>query len=107
MARLGLPRCGVAWQAWQGRARLGLARRGTAGKETGTAPPRRGTPHTQRSIAMPENDPIIQIDRIPAETLLIPIIGTAPLVIHRFSEKAKQQMLDAMQGRKTPKQPKD
>lgn len=56
---------------------------------------------------MPENDPIIQIDRIPAETLMVPVIGTAPLVMHRFSEKAKQQMLDSMQGRKTPKQPKD
>ena len=53
------------------------------------------------------DDPIIQIDRIPAETLLVPIVGTAPLVMHRFSEKAKQQMLDSMQGRKTPKQPKD
>ena len=56
---------------------------------------------------MPDTDPIIEIDRIPAETLLVPIVGTAPLVVHRFSEKAKQQMLDAMQGRKTPKQPKD
>ena len=56
---------------------------------------------------MPDTDPIIEIDRIPAETLLVPVVGTAPLVVHRFSEKAKQQMLDAMQGRKTPKQPKD
>lgn len=56
---------------------------------------------------MASTDPVIEIDRIPAETLLIPILGTAPLVLHRFSEKAKQQMLDSMQGRKTPKQPKD
>jgi hypothetical protein len=28
-------------------------------------------------------------------------------VVHRFSEKAKRQMLDATQGKKTPKQPKD
>jgi hypothetical protein len=27
--------------------------------------------------------------------------------MHKFSEKAKRQMLDAMQGRKTPKAPKD
>jgi hypothetical protein len=27
--------------------------------------------------------------------------------VHRFSEKAKRQMLDAMQGRKSPKQAKD
>lgn len=49
----------------------------------------------------------IQIDRIALETIKIPIVGTAPLLMHRFSEKAKRQMLDAMQGRKTPKQPKD
>lgn len=49
----------------------------------------------------------IQIDRIDAETLLVPIVGTSPLIVHRFSEKAKKQMLDAMQGRKTPKEAKD
>jgi hypothetical protein len=50
---------------------------------------------------------IIEIPRIDAETLIVPIVGTSPLIIHRFSEKAKKQMLDAMQGRKTPKQAKD
>ena len=49
----------------------------------------------------------VQIDRIAAETIRVPIIGTSPLIMHRFSEKAKRQMLDAMQGRKSPKQPKD
>jgi hypothetical protein len=49
----------------------------------------------------------IVIDRIDAETIRVPIIGTTPLIVHRFSEKAKQQMLDAMQGRKSPKQSKD
>jgi len=51
--------------------------------------------------------PEIEIARIDAETLLVPILGTTPLITHRFSEKAKKQMLDAMQGRKTPKAPKD
>lgn len=51
--------------------------------------------------------PVIEIDRIDAETLLVPIVGTSPLVVHRFSEKAKRQMLDAMQGRKSPKVAKD
>jgi hypothetical protein len=50
---------------------------------------------------------IIEIPRIDAETLTVPIVGTSPLIVHRFSEKAKRQMLDAMQGRKTPKQAKD
>lgn len=49
----------------------------------------------------------IAIDRIAAETLRIPIVGTSPLIVHRFSEKAKRQMLDAMQGRKSPKESKD
>lgn len=49
----------------------------------------------------------IQIDRIAAETLLVPIVGTTPLIVNRFSEKAKRQMLDNMQGRKSPKEPKN
>ncbi len=49
----------------------------------------------------------VSISRIGTETLRVPIVGTAPLIVHRFSEKAKRQMLDAMQGRKTPKVAKD
>lgn len=49
----------------------------------------------------------IRLDRIAAETIIVPLIGTTPLIVHRFSEKAKRQMLDAMQGRKSPKQSKD
>lgn len=49
----------------------------------------------------------IQIDRIATERILVPILGTSPLIVHRFSEKAKRQMLDNMQGRKTPKVAKD
>lgn len=49
----------------------------------------------------------IQIDRIDAETLRVPIIGTAPLIVHNWSEKAKRQMLDAQQGRKKVKEIRD
>lgn len=49
----------------------------------------------------------ISINRIGTETLSVPLIGTAPLIVHKFGEKAKRQMLDAMQGRKTPKEPKN
>jgi hypothetical protein len=49
----------------------------------------------------------IQIDEVGRERLSVPIIGTAPLIVHRFSEKAKRQMLDNMQGRKSPKEPKN
>ena len=51
--------------------------------------------------------PAIEISRIDTERLLVPIIGMTPLITHKFSEKAKKQMLDAMQGRKNPKAPKD
>jgi hypothetical protein len=54
-----------------------------------------------------KTDAQVSISRIDTETLRVPLVGTAPLIVHKFSEKAKRQMLDAMQGRKTPKQPKD
>lgn len=52
-------------------------------------------------------DAQIVIQRIGTETIRVPLIGTAPLIVHKFSEKSKRQMLDAMQGRKTPKVAKD
>lgn len=48
-----------------------------------------------------------QIDPVAVERLRIPIIGTSPLIVHRFGEKAKRMMLDAMQGRKVAKVAKD
>lgn len=51
--------------------------------------------------------PQISISRIDTETLRVPIIGTSPLIVHKFSEKSKRQMLDGMQGRKSPKQAKN
>lgn len=50
---------------------------------------------------------VVNINRIGTETIRVPLLGTAPLIVHKFSEKSKRQMLDAMQGRKTPKEPKD
>lgn len=49
----------------------------------------------------------VAIDRIDSETIQVPIVGTTPLIVHRFSEKAKRKMLDDMQGKRTPKSPKD
>jgi len=54
-----------------------------------------------------ENDALVEINQVAAERIRVPIIGTSPLIIHRFSEKAKRQMLDTMQGRKTLKTPRD
>lgn len=56
---------------------------------------------------MTKEEPQVVIDQIASQRMLVPIVGTAPLIVHRFSEKAKRQMLDAMQGRKSPKEPKD
>lgn len=56
---------------------------------------------------MAKEDAIVQIDRIDSETIIVPVVGTAPLIVHRFSEKAKRKMLDSMQGRKSPKESKD
>ena len=36
-------------------------------------------------------DAQVSISRIGTETLRVPILGTAPLIVHRFSEKAKRQ----------------
>lgn len=52
-------------------------------------------------------DAVVAINRIGTETLRVPLVGTAPLIVHKFSEKSKRQMLDAMQGRKSPKEPKN
>lgn len=49
----------------------------------------------------------IQIARLDAATAQVPIVGTAPLIMHQWSEKARRMMLDNMQGRKAPKEPKD
>ena len=49
----------------------------------------------------------VSLKRIRREIAEIEIHGTAPLIVHRWSEKARQMMLDAQQGKKTPKQPKD
>ena len=55
----------------------------------------------------PTPTPAIEIERIGAETMRVPIIGTAPLIVHNFSEKSKRQMLEAQQGKKKVKQVRD
>jgi hypothetical protein len=68
---------------------------------------RNGSAATKAPEAEPESPAEIQIDPIGVERIQVPIIGTTPLIVHRFSEKAKRQMLDNMQGKKTPKERKD
>lgn len=90
-----------------------------SGTFTGTPVPARNLPDVstvERRTTQGRNDmaaasdntqPAIEISQIKTETLLVPIIGTSPLITHKFSEKAKRQMLNAMQNRKEPKSPKD
>lgn len=51
----------------------------------------------------------IELVRIERGHIVVPIVGTSPLIVHRFDEKAKQMMLEAQQTRtrakKTPKDP--
>ncbi|MGW5518472.1 hypothetical protein [Nocardia africana] len=49
----------------------------------------------------------IEINKIGTSTMLVPIVGTAPLIVHNFSEKSKRQMLEAQQGKKSPKEIRD
>jgi hypothetical protein len=42
----------------------------------------------------------INLNRIKRESITVPILGLSPLIVNQFPEKAKQQMLDAQQGRK-------
>jgi hypothetical protein len=50
----------------------------------------------------------IQLERIGRNRAFITVEGTAPLIMHRFDEKAKQQMLDGqMQKARVKKPPKD
>lgn len=49
----------------------------------------------------------ISLKRIERQTAIVEIKGTAPLIVHAWSKKAKQMMLDAQQGKKNPKQAKD
>ena len=54
-----------------------------------------------------EGEATISIKRIERPVIALDIKGTAPLIMHRWSEKARKAMLDAMQGRKSPKEAKD
>lgn len=55
------------------------------------------------------NSPVgqVEIAQIETETLIVPIRGTMPLIVHKFSEKAKRIMLGGMRGEKKVKTIKD
>jgi hypothetical protein len=64
---------------------------------------------TKAATPPPEDaaPPVVKIERIDEEVILVPIVGTSPLIVHNWSDKARRQMLDNMQNRRSPKQPKD
>ena len=59
------------------------------------------------STATSTATPTINLPRVRRDTAYVEIEGTAPLIVHRWSTKARQMMLDSMQGRKSPKEHKD
>lgn len=59
------------------------------------------------AVAEPEQDPTIEITRIASERILVPVVGTSPLIVHNFSQKSRQKMLDKQQGIKTPTENRD
>lgn len=66
---------------------------------------------SQETVILGEESPgvaAIQLKRIARGTINVPIVGTAPLIVHRFDEKAKLMMLEAMQSKvRLKKAPKD
>lgn len=57
------------------------------------------------SAAMPAvtTAPPITLQRLAQHYVEVPIIGATPLIMNRWSEKARRQMLDKQQGKATPK----
>lgn len=49
----------------------------------------------------------INLKRIERKIAVVDIEGTAPLIVHQWSDKARKMMLDAQQGRKVQKTPKN
>jgi len=65
------------------------------------------TKQKETNMTIVNQSAVIQIDRIAAETIRVPIVGTAPLIVHNWSEKSKRQMLEAQQGKKRLKEARD
>lgn len=60
-------------------------------------------------MASKKTQEVIEIRPLDIQKVQIRIVGDTPLITHKWSEKAKKQMLDAQQGKKrgTKKEPKD
>jgi len=49
----------------------------------------------------------IEIDQIKVTNILVPIVGTSPLIVHNWSEKQKRAMLEAQQGKRAMREVRD
>lgn len=116
---------GMARQVWRGSVGLGAAGRGVAGMarlggaglgKAGCGAVRQAWEKLKILVSqqnrgkqgtMVTKDPVISIKGLDAESLNVPIIGTAPLIVNNWSEKTRKRMLDAMQGKKNPKENKN
>lgn len=58
-------------------------------------------------MTITEATPTVHIERLQVETLNVPLVGMTPLIVHRFSEKSKKEMMEGSQGKKSMKQPRD
>jgi hypothetical protein len=59
------------------------------------------------ATAEPTTQAAIQIERLGRKTMVVPIKGLTPLIVHNWSDKARRQMLDSQQGIKRPKEHRD
>jgi hypothetical protein len=51
---------------------------------------------------------MITLNKPNLQTIVVPVVGTAPLIVHKWSEKAKKEMRDKQTGKaKAPKAAKD
>lgn len=64
-------------------------------------------PRKTAAAATAEAPKVAELKRIGRSMALVPVVGTAPLVVHKFSTKAQAQMLDKQMGKVTQRQPKD
>ncbi len=56
---------------------------------------------TQERSDAEEQGERVEIPDIEVRAISLPIHGTTPLIVHKWSEKAKRQMLDAQMKRAT------
>jgi hypothetical protein len=78
----------------------------TATKKTASKPSKPAKP-PESTLVNPTPAQVINLTRVSAETILVPVTGHTPLIVNKFTEKAKRMILDAQQGIKKPRELRD